>query len=1013
MKKQFLLVLATVLCTCASVTAGTTAFAYENSVGTCPVEDVSEALTADNVSVTDLAGNNVSVAVAGPESDNVSYTKGAIVDGNESSWAGIAPVDGSGNKILGWFVLDLGKIYPVTKITMVMQHDWEGTDVVIQAAETADFSNAVTIYNNDSDNSLGQGAAFTADAAIPVQTYLKNYGNNGTGTDKNGNTWSFDCISARYVRVTNNQFGNAALQNYSACGEINVYAYAGSADPKATGEVTPVMSNIVSGNYADDMQLKLSSVYNTGEIYYTLDGSVPNDKATKYTAPVALSAGKTYKIRAAVKVNGVYSIPCDYVFSLDEAGKNVALNKSVSLVSLDGTTQLYAIDAGEAIADDKNMLVDGSYNVSGCFRTATYDEATKTYTQCVGWAVVDLGKVYSINKITYSTWQTWAFKRVIVQVSQSGDFSADAVTIYSNDDRKQVVDTGAYSIDASVSTDWQLSNGGAVGSDNEMNGNAWEFSAIKCRYIRVTSNANDPECSYFTELQAYAASSEAEEDYKYSQYVKAVKCNDELTVKTGFSESEIIAKLNESVTVTMADGSTRSANGSWTIENYDANAVKTYTATFVPAEPGDMYGFFNNLTIRLNVVKYFMTISISDKVYDGTPSAVNVECSDAGYTVSYYKGAQLLDSAPVNAGKYKVVVEIGENEEKVRKEATFTIEKADTNTIGITVADKTYDGEPVVAEVNASAEHVVKYYLDNVLLDGAPANAGTYKAVAEIAESENVVGKQAECTFTILKSNAAPLIVSVSDKTYDNFPAALTVTAESDYTVKYFEGETELTEAPVNAGNYKVVVSVPETTNYFGTSANKTFSIFKAEKTLTLVASDKVYDGKAAEVTVEDEEQYEVTWYNGETELETAPVDAGTYRAVVSVAQSRNYFAAIAEKEVVISKAEPNVSVTYVGAELVAGGALPTAEDFAVTGAKGTLTVSIEELKEGINEVRYTFTPEDAANYKTITGTVSIQVAAAKKSGCFGNVTSFAGLTGAILAVAGAAALLRKKKCMR
>ena len=1013
MKKLLIWVLAVALCTCASISVGISVFAYDRSVGICPVEDVSENLTAYNVTVTDLEGNPVNVAVSGPESSSVSYTKGAIVDGNESSWAGIAPIDGSGNKILGWFILDLGKIYPVAKITVVMQHDWEGTDVVIQFSENADFTDAVTVYNNDSDNSLGQGATFTADPAIPVQAYLKNFGNNGTSTDKNGNTWSVGCVSARYVRVTNNQFGNAALQNYSACGEINVYAYAGSGDPKTAGEATPVMTNILPGFYREDMQLKLSTVYAEGEIYYTLNGSVPDDKATKYTAPITLSVGNTYKIRASVKVNGVYSVPCDYTFLLDEAGMNVALNKEVTLLSLDGTTELYAIDAGDQIAGDKNMLVDGSYSADGCFRTATYDDTSETYTQCVGWAVVDLGRVYSINKITYSAWQTWGFKRVVIQVSESGDFATDAVTVYSNDDQKQVVDTGAFSLDPTVSTDWMLSNGGAIGSDNNMNGNAWEFSEIQCRYIRVTSNTNDPECSYFTELQAYAAPAEEDTEYKYTQYIKAVECADELTVKTGFDESEIINKLNENVIVTLADGSERSVNGSWALENYDANAVKEYTATFVSAEEGDLFGFLDGLTVRLSVVRYFMTISVSDKVYDNEPIAVNVDCSDEGYTVSYYKGAELLDSAPVNAGEYKVVAVIGEGDEQVRKEASFKIEKADTHTISLTIADKTYDGEPIEAEADASAEYVIKYYCDQELLGTAPVNAGTYKAVAEIAETENVKGKKAECTFTILKSSAMTVTVSVNDKKYDGSPATLEVTTDGEYAVKYYEGTTELAAAPVNAGNYKVVVTVAETANFFGTSANRTFSIYKAEKILNVVVSDKVYDGNAVVLTVEGEEDFTVTWYNGETELEAAPINAGTYKAVVTVAQSTNYFAGLAEKEVTVSKADPTITVTYDGAQLVAGGVLPTEKDFTVTGGKGTLSVNIGELEEGDNVIHYTFTPEDTANYNVVTGTVSVQVEAAKKSGCSGIAVSSVGLPGMLLVAAAVVMLFCKKNLAR
>ncbi|MGN0795819.1 MAG: hypothetical protein ACI4MT_02550, partial [Christensenellales bacterium] len=56
---------------------------------------------------------------------------------------------------------------------------------------------------------------------------------------------------------------------------------------------------------------------------------------------------------------------------------------------------------------------------------------------------------------------------------------------------------------------------------------------------------------------------------------------------------------------------------------------------------------------------------VFSKVYDG--KAVNIEVNDAfttdstgAITVSWYKGSELLSSAPKNAGTYKFVIEVAE-----------------------------------------------------------------------------------------------------------------------------------------------------------------------------------------------------------------------------------------------------------------------------------------------------------------------------------------------------------------
>ena len=1408
MKKKILIsVLASIMCACTSAGA-VTAFAATNSVGTYATKDVTSALPVSNISVTDYQGNALNVGVSGPEDNNVSYTLAALNDGIENSWAGIAPLDANGNKTLGWFIMDLGAVYPVSGISITMQHDWAGVDYVVQMSETADFSTYVTVYNNDIDNSLGFGNTFTADENVPVTVELSNWGNYGASFDQSGNIWKFNATAARYIRVTNNQYGNGTIQNYSACGEINVYTYDCAEVPTKPNEVTPVMANLMPGYYTAAQTLMLKSAYNDAKIYYTLDGSVPTSASTEYTAPLTLEVGNTYKLRAVVVVNGVVSLPMDYEYNLDPAGMNVALGKRATLTSLDGTetyyaidagdniaddvmmltdgsfiadgcfrlgaydeatqtytqkqgwatidlgqgyyinkvamsmwqswsftkviiqvannadfsdavtvysnddqkvivdtgaysmdekvsthwslsnygavgssheyngniwefatlkcryvrvtngtndpvstylTELqvfaapadsytetndyvgknlaagkkatltsldgtetyYAIDAGENIADDVMMLTDGSFSVDGCFRLGAYDEATQTYTQKQGWAIVDLGDNYYINKITMSMWHNWSFTKVIIQVAKNADFSdaitiysnddqkvivdtgaysidenvsthwslsnygavgstndangniwefpalecryvrvtngtndpvstyltelqvfgaeapekgdytgknlaagkeakltsldgtetyyaidageniaddvmmltdgsfsvdgcfrlgaydeatqtytqkqgwaivdlgdnyyinkitmsmwhnwsftkviiqvaknadfSDAITIYSNDDQKVIVDTGAYSIDENVSTHWSLSNYGAVGSTNDANGNIWEFPALECRYVRVTNGTNDPVSTYLTELQVFGAGDpnvgEDEEDdgYEYVTYIQSVEVKDTLAIETSSSFEEIGAMLNELVQVTLADGTTRAVNGSWTIENYVSDVSGKYTAIFVSAEEGDAYGLLEGISIELTVSKYYLTMNIEDKTYDGEAATLTVNCKYDTYKISYYSGETLLGAAPVNAGTYKVVAEIGEGVDYVKVEANYTIGKAEVETLTVEASDKIYDGKAPEVVVTTADEYVVKYYSGETLLDTAPVDAGTYKVVVEVLESTNYLGKSATCEVIIGKAAAPSIGLTVANKTYDGVPANVTVETEGEYTVTYYANNVALDAVPVNAGTYKVVVEIAESKNAFGTSTFKNFTITRANVTLELTVADKVYDGKAATVEVKGAENFATIWYEDDNKLESAPVNAGEYRVVVTMQQTENYNAAMAEKTVKISKVKSVVTVTYSGEKLTVDSALPTAKDFTVTGGKGTLTVNGPALTEGTVKVSYTFTPDDV-NYESVTGMVEIVVEKQglldKLPSCFSSMTLSGGFF-AIITMIGTMLLIKKKE---
>ena len=85
------------------------------------------------------------------------------------------------------------------------------------------------------------------------------------------------------------------------------------------------------------------------------------------------------------------------------------------------------------------------------------------------------------------------------------------------------------------------------------------------------------------------------------------------------------------------------------------------------------------------------------------------------------------------------------------------------------------------------------------------------------------------------------IIVTVVDKTYDGKPVDSPVVKDGEtslgkdaYVVEYYQGDTKLESAPIHAGEYKVVITPIETSDYdTESSITKDFTIKAAEITLT------------------------------------------------------------------------------------------------------------------------------------------------------------------------------------
>ncbi len=159
-----------------------------------------------------------------------------------------------------------------------------------------------------------------------------------------------------------------------------------------------------------------------------------------------------------------------------------------------------------------------------------------------------------------------------------------------------------------------------------------------------------------------------------------------------------------------------------------------------------------------------------------------------------------------------------------------------------------------------------------------------------------------------------------------------------------------------------------------------TFTVNKAESTVEIITEnmDKTYDKEAVvnpEVTQTGSAKDIIfKWYKNTEgnweELTLAPVNAGAYKVVASVAFDDNYNSATDEKEFIIKKAP---SIPDEVNDLILGKGQPLG---AVELPKGFTwkdeTIVADEL--GTHPFEAIFTPEDTANYEIVTAVLNVEV---------------------------------------
>ena len=314
-----------------------------------------------------------------------------------------------------------------------------------------------------------------------------------------------------------------------------------------------------------------------------------------------------------------------------------------------------------------------------------------------------------------------------------------------------------------------------------------------------------------------------------------------------------------------------------------------------------------------------------------------------------------------------------------------------------------YDGsnKPAILEnklLTGEKDPTISYTVGNgqgaTLPDGSyPTNVGAYTA------SITVGGVTASVTYEIQKADPAAknfVFTAPGSLTYDgtaktaDIKTATNITGMGDVMVKYYQGETEV--QPMNAGEYKVKISVTDGTNFNAasdlTDENWAFTITPiiTEPTVELSGNTTyTYTGERitpdVTVTIDGRPLTKGTDY---TIIYGDNVNAGTNAGSVTVKAKGNYGFADVVKKFAIEKADPKLNfekpaVTTSYGTNPANNELTNKGDGAVNyQSSDNSVVTVNEKGEvtvvGVGETTITATAAETTNYKVGTASYKLTV---------------------------------------
>jgi hypothetical protein len=239
-----------------------------------------------------------------------------------------------------------------------------------------------------------------------------------------------------------------------------------------------------------------------------------------------------------------------------------------------------------------------------------------------------------------------------------------------------------------------------------------------------------------------------------------------------------------------------------------------------------------------------------------------------------------------------------------------------------------------------------------------------------------------QLALAVDKAGSSVMITDPMDKVYDGKAAEPNVYKNGSskaLAATWYEKDgadwKKLSEAPSDAGTYKVALSLEADDHYYGAYTEQEFTISQAENQWTkeLEISGWTY-GETGSVPKAAAKFGDVTYTYSDspdgTYTKEAPTNAGAWYVKASVEGNENYTGLEAAKEFVIDKAVPKYTLPE-NLKMLKGEALSSLKL-----PEGFAWENPEQTAEQTGDFTFTaiYTPEDTENYQTVRLELSVSV---------------------------------------
>ncbi|NLD39220.1 MAG: hypothetical protein GX654_20375 [Desulfatiglans sp.] len=446
-------------------------------------------------------------------------------------------------------------------------------------------------------------------------------------------------------------------------------------------------------------------------------------------------------------------------------------------------------------------------------------------------------------------------------------------------------------------------------------------------------------------------------------------------------------------------------NGVATFSDKDTGTGKTVTITGLSLSGSDAEKYqlpVGEVTTTADITSAELTpsVSVDDKIYDGTTGAVIVDRGLAGVIgdedVSLVSGTAVFLNPNAGLGKSVTATglalegtDIGNYTLVSTSAATHAAIIPRSITVTAAAATKTYDGTNTATGIPTITS--------GILVNGDTGtwtqsfdtrHAGTSKTLTPTGTvNDGNSGDNYAVTFApVTTGTISPLPMTVSavteTKVYDGTTASNLTPQVEPAPISGDTSEFQQAFDTPDAGTGKTitpsgaVIDGNSGNNYDVTFINVNNGVItRAEATVTLSGLSHTYDGtaKAAIATTEPAGLGVALTYNGSA---AAPTSVGSY-SVVAVIEDTNYQEGTASGTLVIAKATPVINWPN-PADIIPGTPLGEAQLNATANVPGTFMYTPEAgtlLEIGTNQMlSVDFTPNDTTNYTEATAQVTINV---------------------------------------